>query len=78
LIYNYIVLIGYFKNMPEIKGPMPQRADNKVGKIPTLSRRNALELAEVLPLLTGCGTVLDCLTQTSSYIPTLVMAQEKI
>jgi Fe-S oxidoreductase len=78
LIYNYLVLIGHYKNMPEMKGPIPQRPDNKVGKIPPLSRRNALELDEVLTVLTGCGTVLDCLTQTPSSITILMMAQEKI
>jgi hypothetical protein len=64
--------------MPEFKGLMPQRPNNKIGKIPPLSQRNALKLAEVLPLLTGCGIVLDCLPQTPSSITTHVMAQEKI
>jgi hypothetical protein len=78
LIYNNMVLVGHYKNMQEYKGTFPQRPYNKVGKKPPLSQRNAVELVEVLPVLTGCGTVLDCLTQTPSSIPTLVMAQEKI
>jgi uncharacterized lipoprotein YajG len=58
----------------------------QVGKKKVMTKacfqKNALKLMVTslggVALLTGCGTVLDCLTQTPSSITTLVMAQEKI